>query len=335
MHIVIDAMGGDCGLSVTIPSVIKAVQKWSDIQITLVGNEQDIVNYLTQHHHNDYQQLNSKITIQHASEHISMEDHPVQALRQKKDSSMHVALKMVKEKQAQGCLSAGNTGALMAISTMILRTIKCIERPAICSPLPSQRGWVYVLDLGANVEVSAQQLYQFALMGTAMVQATENIAKPKVGLMNVGSEEIKGNKTTQEAHQLISDNPQINYQGFIEGDDIYMGNMDVVVMGGLEGNIALKTSEGLAKYIKSVIKAVFTSNMLMKAMALLCSPALNKISKQLSPSKYNGACFIGLNGIVVKSHGNADIGGFIKAIGVTRKLILDNTTDKITHLLST
>jgi glycerol-3-phosphate acyltransferase PlsX len=330
MYIAIDAMSGDWGLSVAIPAAVTAVKKWDDLNLILVGDKEQIVSMLPAEYKDS-----SRILIQHASEVVLMDDHPVQALRQKKDSSMRVAIDLVKKNEATACLSSGNTGALMATSTLVLRTIKSIERPAICAAMPSQKGWVYTLDLGANVDVSAVQLHQFALMGIAMVQAIENIEKPTVGLMNVGSEESKGNKITQEAHALISNDENINYLGFVEGDDIYVGNVDVIVMGGLEGNIALKTSEGLAKYISAIIKQEFKANILNKIIALISYPILKNIAKKLSPSKYNGACLIGLNGIVVKSHGNADINGFLQAIGVTRQLAQNNTPEKIKNLIRT
>lgn len=333
MKIAVDVMSGDRGLSVTVPGVIKAARLWEDTHIIMVGDQQKIVDYIEKKHHHAYVQIASKITIQHASETILMDEHPVQALRQKKNSSMHVAVNTVKNQEAEGCISAGNTGALMAISTLILRTIETIDRPAICAPMPSRRGWVYALDLGANIEITPQQLHQFALMGTAMVQAIEDVGEPKVGLMNVGAEEMKGSKITQEAHQLIGQDSLINYQGFVEGNDLYMGDVDVVVMGGLEGNIALKTSEGLAKYIAGVIKKEFTRHWLCRIVGLIGYPILKSIATNLSPSKYNGACFIGLNGIVVKSHGNAGIKGFVQAIGVTRKLILNQTPKKIKNHL--
>lgn len=321
IHIAIDMMSGDFGLSVTVPACLLALSHDNSLKLILVGDETKIDLELIDQI-KTYSKLFSKnqefyrerVEIVNASQVVLMDDLPTHALRRRPDSSMRVALNLVKEGRAQACVSAGNTGALMVIAKYTLRTLPGIDRPAILYPMPSKGKSVSVLDLGANVECSAEQLFQFAVMGSILVSALENKHSPTVGLLNVGSESIKGTEVIKSAHKLISEYEDLNYFGFVEGDDIYKGTVDLVVCDGFVGNVTLKVSEGLAKLIMFYFKQTFRQNWYAKFVALLAKPVLKKIFNQVNPSKYNGASLLGLNGVVIKSHGGADIEGFRYAI---------------------
>lgn len=306
----LDAMGGDNGLSVTIPAAIQALNRYDNLNLILVGDEAQIENELSHLQKMD----DMRIDIHHASEVVLMDEAPSSALRNKKDSSMRKAINLVKEGKADACVSAGNTGALMATARFVLKTLPGIDRPAIISELPTREGKTRVLDLGANVDSCAEHLFQFAVMGTVLANAIDNISRPSVGLLNIGAEEIKGNYQVKHTATLLADSDDINYIGFVEGDDIYSGTVDVVVCDGFVGNTALKASEGLAKLLLSYMHDAFTQNFFYKIIGFLAKPVLKTLKKKMDPSRYNGASLLGLNGIVVKSHGGANALGFRYAI---------------------
>ncbi len=309
LTIALDAMGGDHGPLVIIPAALNALKKNSDLKLILVGDQASLMATLQQ----QGVAVGERLTIQHASEQVAMDESPSQALRGKKDSSMRVAINLVKERTASACVSAGNTGALMATARFVLKTLPGVDRPAIISTLPTMNGHTHMLDLGANVDSSAEHLFQFAVMGSVLTSAVDNIERPTIGLLNIGSEEIKGNERVKETAQLLSSSG-INYVGFVEGDDIFKGSVDVVVCDGFVGNVALKTCEGVAKMLSTFMKEEFTRSPLTKLAALGATPVLNALRSRMDPRNYNGASFVGLNGIVIKSHGGADELSFETAI---------------------
>lgn len=312
VRIALDAMGGDFGPDVVIPAALSTLSNRSDLHLILVGDE-SVLRAKLQEHGVSAIDSHPHLSIQHASQCVSMHELPSVALRTKKDSSMRVAINLVKQGQAAACVSAGNTGALMATARFVLKTLPQIDRPAIISALPTMNGHTHVLDLGANVDSSPEQLLQFAVMGSILVSAVNNQAEPTVGLLNIGAEEIKGNENVKEAARLLSEVP-INYVGFVEGDDIFKGTVDIVVCDGFVGNVALKTSEGVAKMITYYLKQGFSRNWLTKLAALVAMPVLNGLKKKIDPRRYNGASLLGLQGIVIKSHGGADALAFSYAI---------------------
>ena len=326
--IAIDAMGGDIGLDATVPAAIEVLKQHSQLKIILVGDKDSIEAKLTQVPSNIRQQ----ISIQHASQVVGMDEKPALALRGKKDSSMRVAINLVKEQKADACVSAGNTGALMATARFVLKTLPGIDRPAICTAIPTQTGHTHMLDLGANIDLSAEHLFEFAVMGSVLTSAIDNIKKPSIGLLNIGQEEMKGNEQVQQAANLIT-NSTLNYHGFIEGDDIYKGVVDVVVADGFVGNISLKTSEGVAKMIVYYIKREFNRNWLTKLAGLIAMPVLNAFKNKVDPRIYNGASLLGLRGIVVKSHGGADVFSFSNAIKVAMIEVDNNVPQRISKEL--
>jgi len=256
-----------------------------------------------------------RISITHATQRVEMDDPPSRALRNKRDSSMRIAINLVKEGKADACVSAGNTGALMATARYVLKTLPGIDRPAIITALPNMQGTcTHVLDLGANIDTAPEHLFQFAVMGSVLTQAVDNLPNPRIGLLNIGQEEIKGNERVKEAAKLIASSSNINYIGFVEGDDIYKGNVDVVVCDGFVGNVALKTTEGVAKMISHYVKQSFTQNWLTRLAAIVSLPIINNLRNKIDPRRYNGASLLGLRGIVIKSHGSADILSFSYAI---------------------
>lgn len=304
-------MGGDHGPQVVIPAAISTLQRHADVELILVGDESIISAELAKHKHVDMQRLK----IHHASQIVGMDEPPSSALRGKKDSSMRVAINLVKDGQAAACVSAGNTGALMATARFVLKTLPGIERPAIVTALPTMRGHTYVLDLGANVDSSAEHLLQFAVMGSVLAELVDGKTKPTVGLLNVGAEEIKGNERVKEAARLLA-KTDLNYYGFVEGDGLYHGDVDVLVCDGFVGNVALKASEGVAHMIRHYLREAFSRNILTKIAGIIASPVLKMFSKELDPRAFNGANLIGLQGIVIKSHGGADAFAFASAINI-------------------
>ncbi len=307
----IDASGGDYGIPVTIAAGVKALGAFADLHLVFVGDASSIQAQLDQHP--DSKKLAKRFSITHASEVVAMNESPAIALRKKKDSSMRVAINLVKDNTVNACVSAGNTGALMAISRFVLKTIKGIDRPAIMGRIPTMDGHTHMLDLGANVDSTPKALLEFAIMGAIAVKHTENISAPSVGLLNIGEEEMKGNENIKKTSELL-ENSNLNYAGFVEGDDIYKGTVDLVVCDGFEGNIALKASEGVASMMGHYLKQAFTKNLFTKIIALIATPVLKDFKASLNPGKYNGASLLGLRGIVVKSHGGADAESFFQAI---------------------
>jgi len=303
-------MGGDHGPKVILPAALKALKKHKALHIILVGQEKLLRRQLAKLGAKE----NQRLKIHHATEIVESDELPSSALRNKKDSSMRVAINLVKENQAQACVSAGNTGALMATARFVLKTLPGIDRPAILSVLPGREGDTHVLDLGANIDSSANHLFQFAVMGAVLTAAVCNIENPTVGLLNIGTEEIKGNDQIKEASQYLTDCPYINYVGYVEGNQLFHGTTNVIVCDGFAGNVALKTSEGVAKYIRfSLIKA-FKKSILHMLCGLFSLPVILSFKKAISPERYNGASLVGLNGTVIKSHGSSRAYGFYHAI---------------------
>jgi phosphate acyltransferase len=309
LHIAIDAMSGDCGPSVCVPAALAAAAEFPDVRFTLVGRQSEL-----EHRLGSARPANVECLF--AEQVVEMSDHPREALRRKKDSSMRRALDLVKTSEANACVSAGNTGALMAMSHFVLKMLPGVERPAIVSLIPSRGGHTFMLDLGANASCTPEQLCQFAVMGSVLAQDLEGAhERPRVGLLNIGEEEIKGNETVQGAHNLIASSG-VNYVGFVEGYDIFSDKVDVVVTDGFTGNVALKTMEGAARLITDTLREEFTRNAARKLGALAAGSSLRALRTRLDPRRYNGATMVGLNGIVIKSHGGADLFGFQRAIEV-------------------
>ena len=305
--IALDAMGGDHGPSVVVPAALTAVERIDRLRAVLVGDSERITAAL------GGRKRPERVRVHHAGEQVGMDEPPSQALRTKRDSSMRVALDLVADGEADACVSAGNTGALLAISRFVLKTLPGIDRPAIISALPSRDGHTHVLDLGANVDPTPEHLFQFAVMGSTLVSAIHHNRKPRIGLLNVGEEEIKGHERVREAAQLIA-RSDLNYIGFVEGDGIFSGEADVVVCDGFAGNIALKSSEGAARMIGAMINGEFRRTGFNRIVGMLARPVLRSVARRIDPRTYNGAIFVGLKGTVVKSHGRADAHSFTNAI---------------------
>jgi glycerol-3-phosphate acyltransferase PlsX len=311
--IAIDVMGGDHGPTVTIPAALKVLKKHTNLNLILVGQPDVIEQCLNKH---GIKELPPTLRVHPATQVVEMDESPSSALKNKKDSSMRVSINLVKEQQAHACVSAGNTGALMATARFVLKTLSGIERPAIITAFPTTKPGVIarVLDLGANVDSSPEHLLQFAVMGSVLASAVSNISHPRVGLLNIGQEEIKGNEQVKETAQLLAHHAGLNYIGYVEGNDIYSGNVDVVVCDGFVGNVALKSSEGIANLILYYLKQAFHKNIYTKLVGLLAIPVIKIVKKHIDPANYNGACLIGLRGIVIKSHGGANVISFANAI---------------------
>ncbi len=307
--VAIDAMGGDHGPHVTVPAALAYLKRDAEVNIVLVGLAEVIEAEL--------QSLKASVTprlrIHHASEVVTMDDPPALSLRNKKDSSMRVAINLVKTGEANACVSAGNTGALMAISRFVLKMLPGIERPAIAGMMPTLNGHTHVLDLGANVDCTANHLLQFAVMGAMLVSAVEHKEAPSVGLLNIGEEDIKGNEVVKQTAELLRQS-HLNFHGNVEGNDIYKGTTDVVVCDGFVGNVALKASEGLVQMLATFLRQEFKRNLLTQLAGLIAYPVLSAFKKRLDHRRYNGASLLGLQGVVVKSHGSADSFAFQFAI---------------------
>ena len=328
LTIALDAMGGDHGPCVIVPAALEVLTESPSLRLILVGDKEAIRAEWNKYASSD----NPRIDIRHAKEQVAMDESPSQALRNKKDSSMRIAIDLVKAGESAACVSAGNTGALMATARFVLKTLPGVDRPAIISALPSSRGYTHMLDLGATVETTSEQLFQFAVMGSVLASAVDSLARPRVGLLNVGEEQIKGNERVKEAGRLLSAS-DLNYIGFVEGNDIYSGVADVVVCDGFVGNVALKSSEGAAQMIAGFIKQAFTENRLTKIVGVLARPVLRVVGDRIDPRMYNGATFIGLRGIVIKSHGKADKLSFANAIRQAIKEIENDVPNRISHQL--
>ena len=309
LHIAIDAMSGDRGPSVSVPAALAAAREFHDVRFTLTGRQSDLERELAG-------AALPNVSCLFATEVVEMTDHPREALRRKKDSSMRRAIDLVKANDAHACVSAGNTGALMATAHFVLKMLPGVERPAIVSIIPSRGGHTYMLDLGANASCTPAQLCQFAVMGSVLAADLEGAhERPRVGLLNIGEEEVKGNDIVQAAHNLMAA-ADINYVGFVEGHDIFSDSVDVVVTDGFTGNIALKVMEGASRLITNAMREEFARSPLRKLGYLAARPALNALRARIDPRLYNGAAMVGLNGIVIKSHGGTDQFGFQRAIEV-------------------
>jgi len=326
--IALDAMGGDHGPRVTVGAAKLALDEIADLELVLVGDEDQLTAELEKHELAG----DNRVRIHHASEVVAMDELPVVALKKKKDSSMRVAINLVKEGSVQACVSAGNTGALMATSKFVLKTVRGISRPAICTILPGINGHTHMLDLGANLECTPENLAEFALMGSVLAQSVEGIENPTIGLLNIGSEEVKGSDSIKKASQLIAKS-RLNYYGFVEGDDIYKGTVNVIVTDGFVGNVSLKTGEGLAALVNHVLRSEFKRNWLTKIAAIVAMPVLASVRRRLDPRRYNGASMLGLNGIVVKSHGSADTHSFLNAIKIADIEIENDVPQRISSAI--
>ena len=328
LTISIDAMGGDFGPEITVPASLECLKNNPDLKLILVGDS----HVLDHHLGNNLAAFQNRLTVQHASQQVEMHESPSKALKNKKDSSMRVAINLVHEGQADACVSAGNTGALMATARFVLKMIPGIDRPGIISTLPSVFGHTHVLDLGANVDCTAEHLYQFAIMGNELVKAVENIDNPKVGLLNIGEEDVKGNEQVKTAAKLL-ENSALNYIGYVEGNSLNAGSVkvDLIVCDGFVGNVALKSIEGAAKMISSLLKESFSKNIFTKLAGLAAYPVLKSFKDRIDPRLYNGASFLGLKGLVIKSHGGADALAFKTAIQLAELEVKQDVIRKISE----
>ncbi|MGO9446937.1 MAG: phosphate acyltransferase PlsX [Thiobacillaceae bacterium] len=326
--VAVDAMGGDHGPHVTVPAALKCLDRIDGLNLILVGSADAIEAELKVRH----RKTGPRLRIRYASEVVLMDEPPAQALRFKKDSSMRVAIELVKSGEADACVSAGNTGALIATARFVLKTLPGIDRPAIATTMPTVKGHVLVLDLGANVDCAPEHLLQFAIMGSMLVSALEHKAAPSVGLLNIGQEEIKGNEMVKQAADLIR-RSSLNFYGNVEGDDIFKGTTDVVICDGFVGNVAIKTSEGLVKMISTLLRQEFQRNLMTRMAGAIAFPVMRAFKKRVDPRQFNGATLLGLRGVVVKSHGSADRFSFeqalITAIDEVRNNVLKRITDQM------
>ncbi len=321
--IAVDAMGGDYGIEVTVPAAVSAATHHREHEIILVGLKDQIEDQLGK-------ARPSNLRVEHASEQVEMDESPALALRKKKDSSMRVAINLIKDGEADACVSAGNTGALMATARFVLKTLPGIDRPSLVTTIPNMRpaGHVHVLDLGANVDSPAELLVQFGIMGSILVQSVEKVDRPKVALLNIGHEDIKGNDTIKAAAKFMRES-NLNFVGFVEGDGIYTSDVDVIVCDGFVGNVAIKTSEGLAQMIKHILREEVQANMLTRLAGLASMPVLKRLGRRMDPRNYNGAPLVGLQGTVIKSHGGTDSTGFEAAIVEAVKVAATNVPERI------
>ncbi len=323
-------MGGDHGPHVTVPAVVEFQASHPGVDVVLVGLSDAIESELRA----AGVQAGPRLRVHHASEVVGMDEPPAAAMRGKKDSSMRVAVNLVKTGEAHACVSAGNTGALMAISRFVLKTLPGIDRPAIASVLPNSRnGYTYVLDLGANVDCTPEQLMQFGVMGAMLVSAVEHNERPSVGLLNIGVEDIKGNETVKQAGDLLRGSG-LNFYGNVEGDDIYKGTTDVVVCDGFVGNVTLKASEGVAQMIVAALREEFGRSILARLGALVALPVLRAFRRRMDHRRYNGASLLGLRGIVIKSHGSADIFAFGHALRRAVEEVNNNVPQRIAQRMA-
>ncbi|QIZ76048.1 phosphate acyltransferase PlsX [Ferrimonas lipolytica] len=311
LTLALDAMGGDFGPHVTVPAALQALSHFPHLNLILVGDRIAIGEQLRSHNATE----SPRLQLLHAEQVVSMSERPAQALRTRRQSSMRLALDLVRDGQADACVSAGNTGALMAMSKVVLRTLPGIDRPALVARVPTVIGKpVYLLDLGANVVCDSDTLFQFAVMGSVLAECSDQRGAPKVALLNVGTEQVKGNDQVQQAAQLLQQTPQLNYAGFIEGDAIFKGDVDVIVCDGFVGNVTLKTTEGAARLLLQQVHDAIQGNLLAKLLGWLLKKRLKQLNQHMNPDQYNGASLLGLRGIVVKSHGNVDKTAFFHAI---------------------
>lgn len=331
VKIAIDCMGGDYGPKVTVAAALAFAAEFPDAELTLVGKADRLENRLRRAA--PEKRLRDRIKLINASQIVAMDEPPALALRNKKDSSMRVAIDLVKSGEADACVSAGNTGALMATARFVLKMLPGIDRPAICTVIPTMTGQTRLLDLGANVDCTAEHLLQFGIMGSILTSAVEHIAAPRVGLLNIGEEDIKGNEVVKQAAELLRAS-DLNFVGNVEGDGVYKGEADVVVCDGFVGNVALKVTEGLAQMLSRFLREEFERNLLTRLIALLALPVLGRFKKRLDHRRYNGATLLGLKGIVIKSHGSADAFAFGQAIRCAYHEAKNGLIDKISHQVS-
>lgn len=317
-------MGGDLGPRCIVPASIACLAEFPSLHLVLVGQTSILEELIAQCPVID----RSRLKIEHASEVVGMDERPAQALRGKPDSSMRIAIELVRSGRAHACVSAGNTGALMALSRYLLKTLPGIDRPAIISAVPTARGVCHLLDLGANVDCGAEHLYQFAVMGAVAVEAL-GVVNPRVALLNVGTEDIKGNQQVKLAATMLQQASGLNYIGYVEGDGVYRGEADVVVCDGFVGNILLKSSEGLASMIAARVEALFSASLGSRIVGHLALPLLKRLHKELTPATHNGASLLGLQGIVIKSHGAADQEGFQSAIRLALAEVRENLPQRL------
>ena len=328
--VAVDCMGGDHGPHVTVPAALDFQRRHADVDVLLVGPRDAIEAELAARQ----AAAGPRLRVHPASEVVAMDEPPAAALRYKKDSSMRVAIDLVRSGEAHACVSAGNTGALMAISRFVLKTLPGIDRPAIATVLPNMRGThTYVLDLGANVDCTPEHLLQFAIMGAMLVAAVEHKERPTVGLLNIGVEDIKGNEAVKQAAELLRASG-LNFYGNVEGDDIYKGTTDVVACDGFVGNVALKASEGLAQMMAAALREEFTRNLLSKVGALFAQPVIRSFRRRMDYRRYNGASLLGLRGIVIKSHGSADVFAFGQAIARAVDEVRNNVPQRIAQRMA-
>ena len=320
-------MSGDLGAEVVVRAAAATLEKYVNIELVLVGDESELKDLVTRIVGDD-----SRLRIEHASEIVGMSEPPADALRKKKDSSMRVAVNLVKSGAAHACVSAGNTGALMATAKFVLKMLPGIDRPAIIAELPAIGGSLHMLDLGANTQGSADHLFQYAVMGSIVASDILGIDKPKVALLNIGAEDTKGHGTIKEAAALLTEST-LNYVGFIEGSDLFSGKADVVVSDGFTGNVALKTMEGTVGLCGHYLKRAFTRNWFSKLQAFMARPVLRRLALEMDSRKYNGATLAGLNGIVIKSHGSADSYAFQHAIDTAIVEVRNQLPQQIGSLL--
>ena len=324
VRVAIDCMGGDHGAHVTVPAALSVLRADQEASFLLVGRQDAIERELA----GNASVPAGRVNIRHASQEVEMDEAPASAMRGKKDSSMRVAINLVEQGDAAACVSAGNTGALMAISRFVLGMLPGIDRPAIATILPTLKGHIHILDLGANVNCEPEHLLQFGIMCSELVRSVENKPRPTVGLLNIGVEDIKGSELVKRAAGLMRAS-DLNFHGYVEGDDIYKGTTDIVVCDGFVGNVALKTSEGLAQMLAAYLREEFGRNALTKLAGLVALPVINAFKKRVDHRRYNGATLLGLGGIVIKSHGSADAFAFEFAI---RRAIEEARTGVLAHI---
>ena len=328
LTIAVDAMGGDHGAAVTVPASLDALAREADLRIVLVGAGDTLRSLLN----GAERRFGDRLVLREASQVVTMDEKPQDALRKKKDSSMRVAIDLVKSGEADACVSAGNTGALMATARFVLKTVDGIDRPAIISRIRTRHGHTHMLDLGANSECTAEHLYQFAVMGSVVASDMHGIRNPRVGILNIGEEQTKGDSVVQEAARLLTAS-RLNYVGFVEGDDIFSGEVDVVVTDGFTGNVALKSMEGLIKMVVGTLKSEYTRNPFRYFAALVSWPVFRSLQRDFDPRTYNGASMVGLTGVVIKSHGSADTVSFGNAIRVAQIEAQKGVPTQISNLL--
>lgn len=326
LTVAIDAMGGDHGPSVIVPAARNMCGRYPDLHLLLVGRAEEIQPLMQS------DPATTRLRIVDAREVVNMDEPAADALRKKKNSSLRVAIDLVKQGDADACVSAGNTGALMATARFVLKTLPGIDRPAIMTAVPTTKGHVHMLDLGANSDCTSEHLFQFAVMGSVAASLIENISSPRVGLLNIGEEKIKGNDTVREAATMLAASG-LNYIGFVEGNDIAAHKADIIVCDGFTGNVALKVMEGTAQLVRHFLRDVFGKNLYGRFAALVAMPVLKSLAKSLDPRRYNGASLVGLNGIVIKSHGGADVVAFEQAIYTAMIEVEKGVPDKIHQVL--